>query len=122
MTDILIALATLDLGHLLVGAGVAGDPTILADGGSSDSSSPSAFGLIPFVAGPAVFFMVYLGIYRYYRNTDKSHDFEHETRVEPSDLRSYDDYAGENNRQRSREMADRNDGQTRQRVRRFDMP
>jgi len=33
-------------------------------------------------AGPAAASALYWGLYRYYRNTDKSHAFEHETRVE----------------------------------------
>lgn len=31
--------------------------------------------------GPAGAFAVYFGLYRYYRNTDKSHSFETSTRV-----------------------------------------
>ena len=32
-------------------------------------------------AGPAGAVGLYWGLYRYYRNTDKSHAFEHETKV-----------------------------------------
>jgi len=32
-------------------------------------------------AGPASAVGLYWGLYRYYRNTDKSHAFEHETKV-----------------------------------------
>ena len=34
------------------------------------------------LAGPLVGSAVYLGLYRYYRNPDKSHDFERETKIE----------------------------------------
>ncbi len=33
------------------------------------------------LAGPAAATGLYWGLYRYYRNTDKSHAFEHETAV-----------------------------------------
>ena len=33
------------------------------------------------LAGPAGATALYWSLYRYYRNTDKSHDFEHETAV-----------------------------------------
>jgi len=33
------------------------------------------------LAGPASATGLYWALYRYYRNTDKSHDFEHETAV-----------------------------------------
>lgn len=39
-------------------------------------------GLWILAAGPASAVGVYWAIYRYYRNTDKSHAFERETRVE----------------------------------------
>lgn len=34
------------------------------------------------LAGPAGAVAVYTALYRYYRNTDKSHSFEHETLIE----------------------------------------
>ena len=39
-------------------------------------------GLWLLAAGPAGATALYWALYRYYRNTDKSHDFEHETKVE----------------------------------------
>lgn len=39
-------------------------------------------GLWLLLAGPAGATALYWALYRYYRNTDKSHDFEHETKVE----------------------------------------
>ena len=50
-------------------AEIAADPSVamlLADSG--DGAAGIAF---PFLAGPAVFAAVYIGIYRYYRNTDR---------------------------------------------------
>jgi hypothetical protein len=38
-------------------------------------------GLWLLAMGPAGATALYWGLYRYYRNTDKSHDFEHETSV-----------------------------------------
>ena len=40
--------------------------------------------------GPAGGAGVYWGLYRYYRNTDKSHGFEHETRVEAQSITGTD--------------------------------
>ena len=39
-------------------------------------------GLWLLALGPAGATGLYWALYRYYRNTDKSHDFEHETKVE----------------------------------------
>lgn len=39
-------------------------------------------GLWLLAAGPAGAVGLYWALYRYYRNTDKSHGFEHETKVE----------------------------------------
>ena len=39
-------------------------------------------GLWLLLAGPAGAAGLYWALYRYYRNTDKSHDFEHETKVD----------------------------------------
>lgn len=45
---------------------------------SSDSGSPA----ILLLAGPVGAALVYWLLFRYYRNVDKSHDFETETRIE----------------------------------------
>ncbi len=45
----------------------------------ADSSSDSTWWIL--LAGPAAGVGVYTSIYLYYRNTDKSHSFETETRV-----------------------------------------
>ncbi len=46
---------------------------------ASDDEGGSGWLLL---AGPASGLAVYWGLYRYYRNTDKSHNFEQETHVE----------------------------------------
>lgn len=44
-------------------------------------SSEGGGTLFLLLIGPAGAFAVYFGLYRYYRNTDKSHSFETSTRV-----------------------------------------
>ena len=98
-------------------AEIAADPTtamLLADSG--DGVAGIAF---PFLAGPAVFAAVYIGIYRYYRNTDKRHYFERETEVAVGNLRTGDRRRGSNNRQRSRSMSGANQDDHLQRVHRI---
>jgi hypothetical protein len=98
-------------------AEIAADPTaamLLADSG--DGAAGIAF---PFLAGPAVFAAVYIGIYRYYRNTDKRHEFEKKTDVAVGNLRSGDRRVGTNKRQKSRSMAGRNSTDHLERVRRI---
>lgn len=47
------------------------------------AESDSDGGIFALLAlGPAGAAGVYWGLYRYYRNTDKSHGFEHETRID----------------------------------------
>ena len=98
-------------------AEMAADPAtgmLLAD---SDSG---AIGIaFPFLAGPAVFIAVYLGIYRYYRNTDKRHHFEKETEVAVGNLKQGDRKVGANNRQKSRTMSGVNSTDHLERVRRI---
>ena len=103
---------------LLADAATAADPVaaiILA--GSGDSAVAGL--LFPFVAGPAVFALVYGGIYRYYRNTDKRHYFERETEVAVGNLRTSDRRRGSNNRQRNRTMSGANQDDHLQRVNRI---
>lgn len=92
-------------------------PTVLAEG----NESYRALGVAPFVIGPMVFFLVYLGIYRYYRNTDKSHDFERQTVVESFDMRAFDEFAQRRTGLRNAEIEGRNEDAPRERVRRFDL-
>jgi hypothetical protein len=53
-------------------------PLITALETSTDSGTP----LLLLLLGPAGAVGVYWGLYRYYRNTDKSHSFEKETLIE----------------------------------------
>ncbi|MBB5832420.1 hypothetical protein [Brachybacterium aquaticum] len=99
-------------------ADLAADPgvTTLLAGSSDDGIAGIAF---PFLAGPAVFAAVYGGIYRYYRNTDKRHQFEKQTDVKVGNLKAQDRKRGSNNRQKSRSMNGRNSTDHLQRVRRI---
>lgn len=53
---------------------------------STDSDSPWAL----LLAGPAGAGAVYWGLYRYYRNTDKSHSFEKETLIKAQPVTGQD--------------------------------
>jgi heptaprenylglyceryl phosphate synthase len=52
-------------------------------------------GLWLLLAGPAGATAVYWALYRYYRNTDKSHAFERETTVEAKLVTGSDEKVGE---------------------------
>jgi hypothetical protein len=52
-------------------------------------------GLWLLLAGPAGATGLYWALYRYYRNTDKSHAFERETAVEARPVTGSDDKVGE---------------------------
>lgn len=58
----------------------------------SDDSS-----LLLLLLGPAGGGGLYWMLYRYYRNTDKSHSFEHETAIEAKPVEGSDQKIGENN-------------------------
>ena len=49
-----------------------------------------ADGLWWLLAGPAAGLALYGGLYRHYRNTDKSHAFEHETQIHAQPLKGSD--------------------------------
>lgn len=66
--------------------------------------------------GPAGATAFYWGMYRYYRNTDKSHAFEHETRVEVKNLEGEDVKVAVNNGTTERWIRGRNDHTPRVRV------
>ena len=51
-------------------------------------------GLWLLLAGPAGATGLYWFLYRYYRNTDKSHSFEHETAVEAKPVTGSDEKVG----------------------------
>lgn len=54
-------------------------------------------GLWLLAIGPAGATALYWALYRYYRNTDKSHAFERETAVEAQPITGSDEKIGENN-------------------------
>ncbi len=54
-------------------------------------------GLWLLLAGPASATALYWGLYRYYRNTDKSHAFERETTVEAKPVTGSDRQVDTNN-------------------------
>jgi hypothetical protein len=75
-------------------------------------------GLWLLLAGPAGATALYWALYRYYRNTDKSHSFERETKVEAKPVSGSDEKIDEiKGTQRSRVEGD-NVSAYRQRVQR----
>ena len=84
--------------------------------------SDSGNELFLLLLGPAGAAGVYWGLYRYYRNTDKSHHFERETRVEAKPITGYDAKVGEKNHQRNSRMAGENVRTPRERVQRAEFP
>lgn len=69
--------------------------------------------------GPAGAAGLYWGLYRYYRNTDKSHAFEHETTVKAQPVTGSDYKVGTNNGTRESRIRGDNLRSYRQRVRRI---
>jgi hypothetical protein len=69
--------------------------------------------------GPAGGIGLYWALYRYYRNTDKSHAFERETKVEAQPVTGTDLKVGTNNGTRDSRIAGDNAGDYRQRVARM---
>lgn len=98
------------------------DPLIVAAPllatGNSDGNSTM---LLLLLAGPAAGVLTYLGIYRYYRNTDKRHHFETETRVRSTDLRVIDNRVSTIRRTQKATTDGRNDANHLQRVHRIDL-
>ena len=66
--------------------------------------------------GPASGAGLYWALYRYYRNTDKSHDFERETKVDAGPVTGSDEKIGTNNGTRERRIKGDNVREYRQRV------
>ena len=66
--------------------------------------------------GPASSVGLYWALYRYYRNTDKSHDFERETKVDAGPVTGSDEKIGTNNGTRERRIKGDNVREYRQRV------
>ena len=62
---------------------------------------------------------LYWALYRYYRNTDKSHAFERESKVEAKPVTGSDQKIGTNNGTRERRIDGDNLGEFRKRVERI---
>jgi hypothetical protein len=75
-------------------------------------------GLWLLALGPAGAAGLYWTLYRYYRNTDKSHAFERETAVEAQPVTGTDEKIGENNGTQKTSIDGDNVGAYRQRVER----
>jgi hypothetical protein len=69
--------------------------------------------------GPAGAVGLYWGLYRYYRNTDKSHAFERESKVVAKPVTGSDLKVGTNNGTRESRIAGDNVHEYRQRVQRM---
>ena len=75
-------------------------------------------GLSILLLGPAGATGLYWFLYRYYRNTDKSHAFERETAVEAQPVTGSDEKIGENNGTRETSISGNNVSAYRTRVER----
>jgi len=73
-------------------------------------------GLWLLALGPAGGIGLYWALYRYYRNTDKSHAFERETKVEAKPVTGEDQQIGTNNGTRDSEIEGNNVSDYRDRV------
>lgn len=76
-------------------------------------------GLALLLLGPAGAAGLYWALYRYYRNTDKSHAFERESKVEAKPVTGSDQKIGTNNGTRERRIDGDNLGEFRKRVERI---
>jgi len=76
-------------------------------------------GLWLLALGPAGGVGLYWALYRYYRNTDKSHAFERETKVETKPVTGSDTQVGTNNGTRDRRISGDNVSDYRERVERI---
>ena len=80
----------------------------------SDDSS-----LALLLLGPAGGIGLYWGLYRYYRNTDKSQAFERETKVDAKPITGSDSKTGTNNGTRDSRITGDNVSEYRTRVKRL---
>ena len=71
------------------------------------------------LVGPAGAAGLYWALYRFYRNTDKSHAFERESKVDAKPVTGSDRKVGTNNGTRSSQIAGDNVGEYRTRVTRM---
>ncbi|MBN8793628.1 MAG: hypothetical protein J0I01_15510 [Stenotrophomonas nitritireducens] len=76
-------------------------------------------GLWLLAAGPAGATALYWALYRYYRNTDKSHAFERDTAIEAKPVTGSDTQVGEIRGTQQRRIDGDNVGDYRQRVKRL---
>jgi hypothetical protein len=76
-------------------------------------------GLALLLLGPAGSVGLYWALYRYYRNTDKSQAFEHETKVDAKPVTGSDVKVGTNNGTRESRIQGNNVREYRQRVQRM---
>jgi hypothetical protein len=76
-------------------------------------------GLALLLLGPAGGVGLYWALYRYYRNTDKSHAFERETKVDAKPVTGSDVQVGTNNGTRESRIDGDNVGEYRARVARM---
>ena len=76
-------------------------------------------GLWLLAAGPAGAAALYWALYRYYRNTDKSHGFEHETEIVAKPVTGSDRKVGEVKGTQQRRIDGDNVGDYRRRVKRL---
>jgi hypothetical protein len=76
-------------------------------------------GLALLALGPAGAAGLYWALYRYYRNTDKSHAFERETRVEAKPVTGSETKVGTNNGTQARRIEGDNVREYRRRVQRI---
>ena len=72
--------------------------------------------LVLLLLGPASGVGLYWGLYRYYRNTDKSHAFERETKIDAKPVTGSDEKVGTNNGTRERRISGDNVREYRRRV------
>lgn len=82
------------------------------------SSSDSNSGWL-LLLGPAGGAAMYFGMWRYYRNTDKSHSFERETRIDAKPITGQDRKVDEVKGTKKRHIDGNNATNHRQRVQRF---
>jgi hypothetical protein len=76
-------------------------------------------GLALLLLGPAGAVGLYWALYRYYRNTDKSHAFERESKVDAKPVTGTDSKVGTNNGTRDSRIPGDNVGAYRERVQRM---
>ena len=76
-------------------------------------------GLAMLLIGPAGGAGLYWALYRYYRNTDKSQAYEHETKVDAQPVTGSDRQVGTNNGTRDKRISGDNVSEYRHRVERM---